>query len=145
MKYASAVCCEPISFGFVPGIACTCTWPASLKNNQQMYQIEANRHNFLTCGQSLRYHLDRLPPLQANAPKFPVLISPLIFSYLRFRMFEASFLTAMSSRRGMRAGVAQIELISPVLFSFMSTSYHILASRLVVPLRGQYGYHSYAQ
>ena len=33
------------------------------------------------------------------------------------RMFEASFQTATSSRRGMRAGVAQGGLISPVLFS----------------------------
>jgi hypothetical protein len=40
-----------------------------------------------------------------------------ISSYLRERTFEASFLTATSSRRGMRAGVAQVGLISPVLFS----------------------------
>ena len=32
-------------------------------------------------------------------------------------MFEASFQTATLSRRGMRAGVAQGGLISPVLFS----------------------------
>ena len=28
------------------------------------------------CGQSLRYRLDRRPPLQANSPKLPVLHSP---------------------------------------------------------------------
>jgi retron-type reverse transcriptase len=39
-----------------------------------------------------------------------------ISSYLRGRTFEASFLTASSSRREMRAGVAQGGLISPVLF-----------------------------
>jgi retron-type reverse transcriptase len=53
-----------------------------------------------------------------------------IASYLRGRTFEASFRTATSSRRGMRAGVAQGELISPVLFSLYvndmpSTSHHV--------------------
>jgi hypothetical protein len=38
-------------------------------------------------------------------------------SYLRGRTFEASFQTATSFLRGMRAGVAQGVLISPVLFS----------------------------
>ena len=37
-------------------------------------------------------------------------------SYLRGRTFEASFLTATSSRRRKRAGVAKGGLISPVLF-----------------------------
>jgi hypothetical protein len=40
-----------------------------------------------------------------------------ISSYLRGRTFEASFQMATSSRHGMRAGVAQGGLISPVLFS----------------------------
>jgi hypothetical protein len=40
-----------------------------------------------------------------------------ISSYLRGRTFEASFLTATSSRRVMRAGLAQGDLFSPVLFS----------------------------
>jgi len=40
-----------------------------------------------------------------------------ICSYLRGRTFEASFQTVTSFRRGMRAGVAQGGLISPVLFS----------------------------
>jgi hypothetical protein len=48
---------------------------------------------------------------------FPSYIVHTIPSYLRGRTFEASFQTAMSSRRGMRAGVAQGCLISPVLFS----------------------------
>jgi len=39
-----------------------------------------------------------------------------ISSYLRGRTFEASFQTATSSRRGMRAGVVQCGLISTVLF-----------------------------
>jgi hypothetical protein len=48
---------------------------------------------------------------------FPSQLVHTISSYLRKRTFEASFLTATSSRRGMRAGVAQGYLISPVLFS----------------------------
>jgi len=62
-------------------------------------------------------HLDRWPPLQANAPQLPVLHGSLISSYLRGRTFEASFLTATSSRRIVRAGVAQSGLIPRVLFS----------------------------
>jgi hypothetical protein len=48
---------------------------------------------------------------------FPFYIVHTISSYLQGRTFEASFQTATSSRRGMRAGVAQGGLISPVLFS----------------------------
>jgi len=45
-------------------------------------------------------------------------------------MFEASFQTVTSSRRGMKAGVAQRGLISPVLFSLyvndmLSASHHV--------------------
>ena len=49
-----------------------------------------------------------------NVPSYVV---HTIYSYLRGRTFEASFQTATSSRRGMRAGVAQGGFISPVLFS----------------------------
>jgi retron-type reverse transcriptase len=48
---------------------------------------------------------------------FPSYIVHTIASYLRGRTFEASFQTATSSRRGMRAGMAQGGLSSPVLFS----------------------------
>ena len=48
---------------------------------------------------------------------FPSYIVHTISSYLRGRAFGASFQTATSSRRGMRAGVTQGGLISPVLFS----------------------------
>jgi len=48
---------------------------------------------------------------------FPSYLVHIISSYLRGRMIVASFLTATSSRRGMRAGVAHGGLISPVLFS----------------------------
>ena len=49
--------------------------------------------------------------------KFPSYLVHIISSYLQGRTFEASFLTATSTRRGMRAGVAQVELKSLVLFS----------------------------
>ena len=48
---------------------------------------------------------------------FPSYIVHTISSYLRGRTFEASFQTATSPRRGMRARVAQGGLISSVLFS----------------------------
>jgi hypothetical protein len=48
---------------------------------------------------------------------FPSYLVRIITSYLSGRTFEASFQTATSSRRGMRAGVDQGGIISPVLFS----------------------------
>jgi hypothetical protein len=47
---------------------------------------------------------------------FPSYLVHTISSYLRGRTFEASFLLATSSRRGMLTGVAQGGLISPVIF-----------------------------
>ena len=48
---------------------------------------------------------------------FPSFIVHTISSHIRGRTFEASFQTATSSRHGMRAGVVQGGLISPVLLS----------------------------
>jgi len=48
---------------------------------------------------------------------FPSYIVHTFSSYLRGRAFEASFQTVKSFRRWMRAEVAQVGLISPVLFS----------------------------
>jgi hypothetical protein len=48
-----------------------------------------------------------------NSPSYLVKVS----SYLHNRMFEATFLTATSTRRHMHAGLAQGGLVSPVLFS----------------------------
>jgi len=61
---------------------------------------------------------------------FPSYIVHTIASYLRDRTFEASSQTATSSGRGMRGGVAQGRLISPVLFSVYvndmpSPSHHV--------------------
>jgi hypothetical protein len=47
-------------------------------------------------------------------PKLPSYLVQTISSYLLGQMFEVSFQAATSSRRGMRAGVAQGGLISPV-------------------------------
>jgi hypothetical protein len=48
---------------------------------------------------------------------FPSYLVHTISSYLRGRVFEVSFQTATSSRRGMRAGMAQDRMITPALFS----------------------------
>jgi hypothetical protein len=61
---------------------------------------------------------------------FPSYIVNTISSYLRGWTFEASFQTATSSRRDMRAGVPQGGLIPPVLFSLSvndipSPSHHV--------------------
>jgi hypothetical protein len=48
---------------------------------------------------------------------FPSYLVKTISSYLKGRTFEASFQTATSTSRCMRAGVAQGGIISPVLFS----------------------------
>jgi hypothetical protein len=61
---------------------------------------------------------------------FPSYIVHTVSSYLRGRTFEASFQGATSSRQGMGAGVAQGEVISPVLFCLYikdtpSPSHHV--------------------
>jgi len=55
---------------------------------------------------------------------FPSYIVHTISWHLRGRTFEASFQTGTSSRCGMRAGLLQNGLISPVLFSLYITNYH---------------------
>ena len=74
------------------------------------------------CSDGLLYKLTLL-----NLPSY---IVHTISSYLQGRTFEASFQTATSSHQGMRAGVAQGGLISPVLFSLYvndvpSPSHHV--------------------
>jgi len=61
---------------------------------------------------------------------FPSYIVHTISSYFRDRTIEASFQTSTSSCRGMKAGVAQGGLISPLLFSLYvndmpSPSHHV--------------------
>jgi hypothetical protein len=55
--------------------------------------------------------------LKLTALNFPSYLVKMISSYQHNRTFEASFQTATSTRRGMRAGVEQGRLVSPVLFS----------------------------
>jgi retron-type reverse transcriptase len=67
---------------------------------------------------------------QLTLLNFPSYTVHTISSYIQGRTFEATFQTATSSRRGMRAGVAQGGLISPVLFSLYvnhmpSPSHHV--------------------
>ena len=66
--------------------------------------------------------------------KFPSYIVHTTSSYIRGRTLEVSFVTATSSRRGTRAGVAQGGFISPAL---------TLAPRRVVPIRGRHDHHSH--
>jgi len=75
---------------------------------------------------------------------FPSYIVHTISSYLRDRKFEASFQTATSSRRGMRAGVTRrgIDLPCP-LQSVCQRHAPTLAPRRVGPLRGRHGHHSH--
>jgi hypothetical protein len=66
-----------------------------------------------------------------------------ILSFLRGPMFEASFLTATSSRHKMRAGLAQGIFISPVIFS-LYVNYMIIPSHHLemVLYAALYGRHS---
>jgi hypothetical protein len=48
---------------------------------------------------------------------FPAYLVKTLSSYLHHRTFQTSFKSATSTRRNMRAGVAQGGLVSPVLFS----------------------------
>jgi hypothetical protein len=48
---------------------------------------------------------------------FPSYLVKTISSYLDYRTFQTSFQSATTTRRGMRAGMVQGGLVSPVLFS----------------------------
>jgi hypothetical protein len=65
---------------------------------------------------------------------FPSYLVTIITSYPSGRTFEASFQTATSSRRGMRAGVPQGGLISPVLFSLYVNDKPIPCRHMVLAL-----------
>ena len=67
---------------------------------------------------------------------FPSYIVHTISSYLWGRTIETSFQTATSSLRGMRAGVVQGGLISPVLFSLYVNDMSSPSHHVVTPLRG---------
>jgi hypothetical protein len=54
---------------------------------------------------------------KAKLTKLPILPCQYHYSYLDCRTFQTSFQSATSTCRGMRSGVAQGGLVSPVLFS----------------------------
>jgi hypothetical protein len=75
---------------------------------------------------------------------FPSYLVHTISSYVRDRTFEASFLTATSSRRLMLAGVAQGGLNYPVHFSLHGNDLPISSHHIEFALkRGRDGHHSH--
>jgi len=74
---------------------------------------------------------------------FPSYLVQTISLYLRGRTFEPSFQTATSSRRAIRAGVAQGAFISPFLSVCMSTTCPHPRTTPSYPLRGRDGHRSH--
>jgi len=65
---------------------------------------------------------------------FPSYLVKTISSYLQYRTFQATFQSATSTCRGMRDGVAQGGIVSPVLFSLYvndmpTPSHHVKPAR----------------
>ena len=93
--------------------------------------------------QSLRYRLDRWPPLQTNAPELPVLHCPhnLILpqgSDVRIVLPDGHVISSMHAGWG---GAGRIDLPDPL----QSVCRHAftLAPRRAGPLRGRHGHHSH--
>ena len=95
-------------------------------------------------GQSLRYRLDRWPPLQANAPKLPVLHSPFYFILLPGSDVRSVLPDGhvISSRHVGGSGSGWIDLPCP-LQAVCQRHAPTLAQRRVSPLCGRYGHHSH--
>ena len=74
---------------------------------------------------------------------FPSYIFHTISSNFRVRTFEASFQTATSSRRGMRAGVVQDGLMSYVLFSLYDNDISSPSHHVELSLYGEDSHHSH--
>jgi len=117
--------------GLEPGIARPCSWPDLVERITRNFgEKRLTGAVFLDVAKAfdtvwidgLLYKLALL--------NFPSYIVYTFSSFLRGRTFEVSFQTATSSRRGMRTGIAQGGLISPVLFSLYindmpSPSHHV--------------------
>ena len=121
-----------------------CSWTPRWKDNQELWRKEANRRSFPWRGQSLRYRLDRWPPLQANTPKLPVLHSThnLLVppgSDVRSVLPDGH---VISSRHAGWGGSGWIDLPCP-LQSVRQRHALTLAPRRVSPLRGWHGSHSH--
>ena len=67
---------------------------------------------------------------------FPSYLVKTTSSYLHNMTFEASFQTATSTRSGMRAGVAQGGLVSPVLFSLYVNDMPVSSRHVEMALYG---------
>ena len=118
------------SLGLDPETAHRCSRPPRRKDNQELWREKANRQSHTRRGQSLRYRLDRWPPLQANTPKLPVLHSPYSLIVPPVSDVRSVILDGhvISSRH--EGGVAQVGSIYPFLFSLYvndmpSPSHHV--------------------
>ena len=104
---------------------------------------EAHRRSFPRRGQSLRYRLDRWPPLQANTTQLPVLHSPYNLippqgSDVRSVLLDGY---VMSSRHAGWGSSGRIDL--PCLLQSVCQQAPTLAPRRVGPLRGRHGHHTH--
>jgi len=139
MNEASADWCEMSSLGLDQG-----SWSPRWKNYQELWRKEPNRRSLPRRGQSLRYRLDRWPPLQASAPKFPVLHSPynLIIppgSEVRNVLSDGH---VISSRLVGWGGSGWTDFPCP-LQSVCQRHALTFAPRRVSSLRGRHGHHSH--
>jgi len=138
----SADCCEASSLGSDPNIARPCSWPASL-NNREFRRKEAQWLSFPRRYQkSLRYRLDRRPPLQANASQFPVLHSP--YNLILPQGSDVGSVLpdghVIASRHAGGGSSGGINLPCP-LQSVRQRHVLTLAPRRVGPLRGGHNHH----
>jgi hypothetical protein len=97
-----------------PNIARLFSWPASLSDFSEKRLTGAILLDVAKAFDTV--WVDGLL-FKLTALNFHSYLLKIISSYLHNRTFEAAFLTATSTRRCMRAGVAQGGLVSPVLFS----------------------------
>jgi len=136
--------CETSSLGSYPDIARPYSWPASLKITRNFGEKRLIGAVFLDLAKALdTVWIDGLL-YKLTLLNFPSYIVHTISSYLRDRTLEVSSQTATSSRRGMRAGVAQGGIDLPCPLQSVSQR-HVLtfAPRLVSPLHVRHGHHSH--
>jgi len=94
------------SLGLDLGIARPYSWPASLKEIPGTLEKRLPGAVLLDVAKTFDTVWIKCLLYKLTLLNFPSYIVHKISSYFRGRTFEASFQKAMSSRRGMRAGVA---------------------------------------